>query len=503
MQEIIDQFRNALGEFGPNILAALVILIVGWILALLVSSAVRNVLGRTTIDNRLAAWLAGSQRGEPIRIEIWVARVIFYLIMLIVLVAFFETLRLTTVTTPLNEIVTAFTAYLPRLLAALVLAIIAWALAIVVRKLTAGALDAVKFDERLAAKTADESAPSDARPLSSTISQAAYWLVFLLFLPPILGALELQSLLEPVQNMFNRFFEYLPNLIAGAAILLVGWFVARIVQRIVTSLLSLSGLDKMSEKWGIATALGKQTLSKLLGQVLFYIILLPVFVAALNALQIEALSRPASNMLGQIMGYLPGFFGAIVVLVLAYIIGRVVSGLFNTILTGVGFNTLPARIGLSKMPTEGERAPSAMMGTLAMVIIILFAAIEAARLMELTMVADMLSRFMVFGGHVLMGLIILALGLFLANWVARTIEGSGTPRSRILALIAKVTILLLVGAMALRQMELANEIVHLAFGLLLGSVAVAAAIAFGLGGREHAAKMIEDWRKSGSGDQNR
>jgi hypothetical protein len=62
-----------------------------------------------------------------------------------------------------------------------------------------------------------------------------------------------------------------------------------------------------------------------------------------------------------------------------------------------------------------------------------------------------------------------------------------------------VAILVLAGAMALRQMEIANEIVNLAFGLLLGAVAVAVALAFGLGGRESASRLIEEWRKSTGG----
>ena len=73
-------------------------------------------------------------------------------------------------------------------------------------------------------------------------------------------------------------------------------------------------------------------------------------------------------------------------------------------------------------------------------------------------------------------------------------RSSGATQSNLLALTARISIIVLAGAMALRQMGLANEIINLVFGLLLG--AVAAALAFGLGGRDVAGRTIEDWAKS-------
>jgi hypothetical protein len=70
-----------------------------------------------------------------------------------------------------------------------------------------------------------------------------------------------------------------------------------------------------------------------------------------------------------------------------------------------------------------------------------------------------------------------------------------------LALAGRIAILVLSGAMALRQMGLANEIVNLAFGLLLGAIAVAVALAFGLGGRDIAARQLERWQKSLESEQ--
>jgi hypothetical protein len=123
----------------------------------------------------------------------------------------------------------------------------------------------------------------------------------------------------------------------------------------------------------------------------------------------------------------------------------------------------------------------------------LFASVEAARLLGFGALADLLAQFIQLGGQIILGLIVFGIGLYLANLAANMIESSGATNARLLAWAARVAILVLSGAMALRQMGIANEIVNLAFALLLGAIAVAAALAFGLGGRETAGRELETW----------
>ena len=93
----------------------------------------------------------------------------------------------------------------------------------------------------------------------------------------------------------------------------------------------------------------------------------------------------------------------------------------------------------------------------------------------------------------ILGLIIFGIGLYLGNLAAAAVQASATAQAPVLALVTRVSIIVLAAAMALRQMGLANEIVTLAFGLLLGAIAVAAALAVGLGGRDVASRAIERW----------
>jgi hypothetical protein len=494
VQVFLEQIARLVGGYIPNLIAALAILIVGWLVALIVSAIVRGVLRRTSLDNRLARWVMGEAAAEGVELERQIARGVYYLIMLFVLIAFFQTLGLTLITEPLNQLLIQVFQYAPRLLGAGLLLLVAWVVASALKLVLSRVLTAAKIDERLGSEAGLEE--EKRVPLAQTLGNAMYWLVFLLFLPAVLSALELEGLLQPVQGMINQILGFLPNIFAAGLILAIGWFVARIVQQIVTNLLAAIGADRLSERVGLAPALGERRLSGLLGLVVYILILIPVLIAALNALALEAITQPASNMLNAILEAIPSIFAATLVVVIAYVVGRVVAGLIANLLTGVGFNAVLARLGLGKEPVEGERTPSEIVGYLVLVAIMLFAAIEASRLLGFVLLADLVTQFTAFAGQVILGLIIFAIGLYLANLAASTVRASGAAQAGLLAMAARVSILVLAGAMALRQMGLANEIINLAFGLLLGAIAVAVALAFGLGGREAAAREVERWRQS-------
>lgn len=523
MGDWFDQLEPTFQEYLPNVIAAIIILIVGWIIAIVVSAIVRGILRRTTWDERLARSM-GADRDGQLNVGDWIAKAVFWVILIFTFVAFFQTLNIPAVSQPLDQLLSQVFDFLPRIVAAGLLLLIAWIIARVVRAIVVRVLQAANIDQRFgnereaqrqqatvgagaaggtqqsgalpAVERPQPQRPADAgggqgTSLSQTLGEVAYWLVFLLFLPAILSALQLPGLLEPVQSLVNEVLAFIPNLAAAALILVVGWFVARVIQRIVTGLLSAAGVDRLAERVGVSQVLGNQTLSGLLGLLVYVLIIIPVVIAALNALQLEAISGPASNMLNTILDAIPNIFAAAIIVVIAYFVGRLLSNLVAGLLAGFGFDSVLQRLGITQQQTVGERTPSQIAGYAVLIATMLFASIEAADVLGFTLLADIVRDFTVFAGRVLMGLIILAIGIYLANLVHGLVRDSDIAQAGLLATAARVAILVLAVAMALRQMGLAEDIVNLAFGLLLGAVAVAAAIAFGLGGREVAGRELE------------
>jgi hypothetical protein len=125
--------------------------------------------------------------------------------------------------------------------------------------------------------------------------------------------------------------------------------------------------------------------------------------------------------------------------------------------------------------------------------ILLFATVAATNVLNIPALSLIVTGLLVVSGKILAGLAVFAVGLYFANLAYTLITSSGTPQSQILGQTARIAIIAFISAMALQQMGIASDIVNLAFGLLLGAIAVATAIAFGLGSRDVAGEQVRQW----------
>lgn len=508
LRAVTQSLGNSLGSSILNLIGAIAILLLFWIGATILASAIRSLLSKTDLDNRIANWAMGPRRGEnEPPVEQWIAGAVYWLVMLLGLVAFLNALKLQVVSAPINAFLGQIFSYLPRLAAAALLLGVAWVLATVSKTLLLRGLSRFRLDDRLAEQTGQDSPFL----VNETLANALYWFIFLFFLPLILDALELQGPLKPVQDLMSKILLYLPNIITAIVIGVVGWLVARVVRGVVTNLLAAGGLDRLGERMGLNQTQG-MSLSRIAGTIVYVLILIPIAIAALNALKIDAISAPAISMLETILDTLPQIFTAIAILVVFYIIGRYISQFVSSILTSLGFNNIFSALGLQGLspmtsqtviddenpynPPTVTRTPSEWVGLLVWVGIMLFATVAAVEVLDFAALNSIVAGLLLIFGKILAGLVVFAIGLYLANLAYRLILSSGTSNAQFLGQCARVAIIIFVAAMALQQMGIASSIVNLAFGLLLGALAVAIALAFGLGGRDIAADEIRGFLSS-------
>ncbi|MDY7015527.1 MAG: mechanosensitive ion channel [Cyanobacteriota bacterium] len=501
-----------IGTTVSNLVKAILILFVGWLIAFLTKGLIEGLLGKTQLDNKLAAWLTGRSGGESPPVEKWIGGAIFWLIFLFAIIAALQALNLNQVSEPLQELLNQVTTFLPQLGGALVLLGLAWLLASVVKTVVTRVLGATRLDERLSQQMG-ETPEAGQLSLSETIANTLYWFVFLIFLPLILDTLGLQAALEPVIGLLNEVLGILPNIFAAAAIAAIGWLVAQVVRRVVTNFLTATGVDGVGARFGVAGTTQRQSLSWILGTAVYVLVLIPVAIAALNALQIEAISAPAISMLEQILDYLPRLFIAGLIIGLAFVAGRYLADFVTSILAGFGFNNIFSWLGLPVSPSyptysatiedrtpptppPSTRTPSEIVGIVVWVGVVLVAALTAVDILGIPALTAVVGGFLTIAARVLVGLVIFAVGLYFATLAFNLIVRSGSRQSRILAQAARIAIIILSGAMALQQMGIASDIVNLAFGLLLGAIAVALAISFGLGGRDVASEQLREWLDS-------
>jgi hypothetical protein len=478
----LHDFTVALQQaFAPrllNVLGAVCVLIVGWLVAAFARTIVRRGLGSLRLDERL-----GRSVGSAVTLERTVAAAVFWMIMLLTIVGLFDVLDLVNVSTTVQTIVTQVLGYLPRLLAAGLLLLVAWILATAARAAALKLMHTTALDRRLAMG-------ANVEPLSAHAAGALFWLVLLLFVPAVVGSLGIAGLVGPLENLTTQLLDVLPELIAALLIAGIGWLVARILRGLVANALSALGLDRHARLPGSDRA---DSLSQAVGTVVYALVLVAAITAALEALNIKAISVPASAMLAQFFTAIPLIAAAAVILLIAWILARVISTLVARISAAAGIDGLPERLGFAPIQREAAR-PSRLLGSLTLFFIMLFAATEAASRLSLTRLADLLISFLRFASDVLLGAIILIIGWWLAGLAYAAIRQSSDRYGVLLAQIARIAIVGLVLGMGLRAMGFANDIVNLGFGLTLGAVAGAVALAFGLGGRDAAARLLERWR---------
>ena len=317
-------------------------------------------------------------------------------------------------------------------------------------------------------------------PISSLIK--AVLTIFVLM--AVLQHFGLTDVLAPLQVMVQKFTSAVPHMIGAGVIGYAGWVIAKMVSELVG--IALSKLDnQIAERSGNSDV----KLSKFGSAFVFAAILLPISVSALGVLNIPAISVPASAMIEKLMAAVPSIIGAAIILLVAYFAAKFVVFVLSGLLAGMNFDGLANKMGAQSLFTESF-TPTKLVGGAILFFSMLAASTAAVNVLGIDVISSVFARVLEFGGGILIGGVILIIGNFLGSLAHAKIAAAGSAG---LANIARVAILGLVLAMGLRSMGLADNIVNMAFGFTLGSIAIATALAFGLGGRDAAKTLADSW----------
>jgi len=317
--------------------------------------------------------------------------------------------------------------------------------------------------------------------LATPIATLVYFVIVLFVLIAVLARLGLTDVLDPLKNLANQMVGYLPNIIGAGIVGYVGYILARLISDFVGM-----GLGKADEQLALRTGNSDMQVSGIGKSFVFAAILLPIVVAALGILDIEAISGPATAMIQQLMAAIPNIIAAGIILAVTYFVAKFVIQILAGILEGMNINAMPEKIGLAGVFTP-TFTPIKLISSAIMFFAMLTGITAAVDKLNIGIISQIMAKVLEFGGGILVGGVILVIGNFLST-IAHDAIAKSSPG---LAGIARFAILGLVLAMGLKSMGLADNIVNMAFGFTLGSIAVAAALAFGFGGRD-AAKRIAD-----------
>lgn len=482
----MDFFNNLLGDTAAVVvplIASILGLFIAWIGARLGTFIVRKIFERADVDKRVSDSL-----DTKAQVTKWVTGFTFwalFIFLIIWLVDFAQGLGWLPATLAASPEQTMFlNTVLGQIVTIAVSLLVAWIVATVLKFLVIRVLNMTKLDEWLGEKVTKKQSVN----MNESIGKAVFWLVFLVFIPSILSNLGMAEVGASVNGLVEQMFNFIPGVIGAVIIIFLGNLLARIVRQIVTGFLEGVGVDKFGERVGLSKDQTAQPLSSLAGMVVYLLILIPVVVQALEVLNLPVITNIGTRLLDGVTSAILGTLGAAVILGVAYYLAKFISEIVTNLLAGIGFDRLPEALGFK---TAQDSNLSNVVGYVVLVYVMLFAVQGTAETFGLDAIAGIVGSLIALGGNVLLGIVIFIAGVYLANVASNVITTAGGKDASFLATLARWAILIFVAGIALTEagVPLAGDVIQ----IILLAIGVAFALAFGLGGRDIAAKQLDNW----------
>ena len=376
--------------------------------------------------------------------------------------------------------------FLPKLIGAIVILVVGYIIARIIRWIITNVINKTGVGDKLG-PLLGSTAGSGSNDVGSGFGIGAFWITMMFVAIACLKALGLDSVSQPLNDLLTQFFAFVPKIIGAAAVGAVAFLIATIAKIGVHKGLVIGDVDNRLR-------LAPGTLTNSLPLAAFSFLMLLALPAIFGALEMKELSEPIQGMVDQILGFLPSLLSASIILGIFFLIAKLASTLVTSLLRPTGFNKIPQHLGLMSDTSMMKTQPTELAGTATMGVILLMGVSQAVKMLKLDVVSNVFDEAFEFAVPVVIGIVILGVGLWLAN-LARNAVQAGKPGNESTGNMVFMGVMVLTGIIALKRMGLAGELVDLGFGLALGGVALALALAFGLGGRTAAAKYLEQRMK--------
>jgi hypothetical protein len=216
---------------------------------------------------------------------------------------------------------------------------------------------------------------------------------------------------------------------------------------------------------------------------------------------IQTLWEPAREFLIQVAHFLPRALIAVVIVIAGWLLAKVIRFAVVKALRAINFHIVTEKAGIDGFLREGGGGVDTVdvLGLLIYWLVILTALLIAFNGLDLAYVSDLISRVVLFVPRVILAVVVLAFGAYFGRFVGRAVmvycRNIGMPDATLLGRLTTYAVVVFVFVIALDQLGL-GDIIRQAFLIILGAVALALALAFGLGGQKRAAQFLDRWSRT-------
>lgn len=371
---------------------------------------------------------------------------------------------------------------LPDIIIALLILLIGYFIARFLRNLTKSLLDKTGIDKHIKNQSSVT--------IADFLAKLVYFIIMILVFMIALEKLGVTQVLEPLKDMLGQFMSALPSIIVAGIIGYIGYMLATIISELVE--LGGTTIQNFAGKLNLKSDIN---LVNILKRLVFIFVFVPILIIAFEKLNMNAISDPATDMLRQFITAIPQILVATVIILLFVLGGRYLVSLLEGLLNSLKINNIAEKMNLRSI--TGTTNVTKIISNIVYAFIVLFGLITAFEKLGFERLNEILYSMLNIAGNVIFGLIILMIGVWIANIAANNLtkkDGNGFIGS-----IVRVAIIAVFLAMGLRTMGIANSIINLAFGITLGTIALTIILSFGLGGKEAGGeqmkRILEKFRK--------
>lgn len=496
----VQSLMSGAADMGIRFGGGLGIFLMGWFVARVLSWILYRALIKTTLDDKLAQALGltfiTDRPGDENRLERILASIAFWTMMMFVTIAALNQAGLAGAAMPFQTFLETVAGALPNVGKAALLMGVSYIAALVARRAVTASLEGSAMHKRFAELSAPTQGDASGVVVSQNAGTAVFWLILVMGLAGAGDALQIAPLSDPLRNVMNQIVGLLPSLGLGILFVSAGWVFGRIARTIIQNLMASFGVDSLAERAQLGKILGGKPPSDLLDITAQVFIVLQAAIAALNQVGLSTLADPLTDMMSRFWMLLPDILVGILLLGVGWSVGGIVRNLVTRALKNVGFDSILERLGFSAITNWNENLnePSEFVGAAAQGGIVLVAATQVLDNLGLRTWKGYVESFL---GYVLqnvtVSIIILCVGFAIGNMVRDIVAARkdvSPEAQRWLAGLARMTILVFAVTASIQRLQIAEDFVLLAFGLMFGGLCLATALAFGLGSREVAGEIV-------------
>lgn len=389
----------------------------------------------------------------------------------------------------IREFTANFVELIPRAFLALVMLVLALLVSFFLKRLAINGLNKINFKQKVIdwgiAKNEEEG-----KTYVETFGSVVYFIVFLFFLPSILVGLNIGGVMNPIINALETAFGYIPNVILAVLILIVGAYFCSFIRKLVKNILSGLNIDKWYLKLTKQKSLSddnEHQIADVIATITYVLIYVPILTVALETLAITSISEPIINVLNQIMSAIPKIVAAVVMLTIGGFIAKLVGDLLESLVSTTGIDRFSNYLNVRQ--EKSDVVISEILGNITKIVLMIFFLVEAVNMLGLEVLNAIGASVIGYLPFVLSALVILGIVLIGSNVLAiltTTATGDKFSGQAIRYLVIALGVF-----MILEQLQIAQTIVNAGFIIILSSLGITIALAFGLGGREFARKQLE------------